>query len=319
MKRGEEPQPRIGIALLNWNQYGDTARCLQALRSSIFPPAAVVVFDNGSQDGSANKLQAEFPEIQLVRGGGNLGFAEANNRAAGVLLAQGMDFVWILNNDTAVEPGCLGALVRALQADPELGAVGAKIWFMDGRRTLGYAGATFNRWTFNSGFRGLGRPDAGQYEQAADTAILTGCCMLIRSEVLRRLGLFNRGFFAYAEDVDWSLRARAAGLRLGYEPRAILRHRMFGASRKEGDTVPPKSSPQVEYLLSRNRFILVRLHTRPGSPRRIFALGYHIFIRRLPRAAGLLLLRSRRAAGVAIVKGLWAGLWVRPDPGDCRV
>ena len=142
--------------------------------------------------------------------------------------------------------------------------------------------------------------------------------MLIRAEVLRRIGLFNRAFFAYAEDIDWSLRAMEAGIRQRYEPRAALWHKMFGASRKEGVAVIPKSSPRVEFLLARNRFVLVRLHTKPWSVRRLFALGYHIFIRRLPRAAGLLLKKDRRAAGRAIFAGLWAGLWLRPDPADCR-
>lgn len=314
-----ENPPRVGVVLLNWNQYDDTACCLQSLRGSICRPAAILVFDNGSADGSAEKLQAEFPEIQLVRGGANLGFAEANNRAAGMLLAAGLDFIWILNNDTTVAPDCLGALAAALQADPGLGAVGAKIWYMDGGRTLGYAGAAFRRWTFNTVFRDLGRPDAGQHDRPEDTEVLTGCCMLIRAETLRRIGLFNRAFFAYAEDVDWSLRARMAGFRLGYEPRAVLRHRMFGGSRRDGAAERPKSPPQVEFLLARNRFILVRLHTRPWSLRRGFALGYHLFIRRLPRAAGLLWMPGRRAAGQAVFKGLWAGLRFRPDPGDCRL
>ncbi len=313
------PNPQVGVALLNWNGYADTALCLSSLRRSEFRPAVVLVYDNGSTDGSVERLQAEFPEIQLVVGGLNRGFSEANNQAAKRLLDAGMDYVWVLNNDTKVEPGCLGALVRALENDFSIGAASAKIWFMDDRHILGYAGADCNRWTFNSDFRGLREADVGQYDAAEDVEILSGCCMLIRAETLRKIGLFNRAFFAYAEDIDWSLRAREAGIRLRYEPQAALWHKMFGSSRKNGDSEAPKSSPRVEFLLARNRFILVRLHTKPWSLRRGFALGYHVFIRRLPRAMGLLLKKDRREASVAILRGLWAGVWFRPDPADCRL
>ena len=309
---------KIGVAVLNWNGYEDTAQCLISLRKSEVRPGIVLVFDNGSTDGSAARLKAEFPEIELMLSGDNLGFAEGNNRAVRRLLDAGMEYVWILNNDTKVEPDCLGALVRVLEGDPAVGAVSAKIWFMVENKPLCYAGATFDRWTFNTRFRGLRELDVGQYDVAEDADVFSGCCMLIRAEVVRRIGLFNRAFFAYAEDIDWSLRALEAGIRQRYEPRATLWHKMYGSSNKEGSREIPKSSSRVEFLLSRNRFILVRLHTKPWSVRRGFALVYHIFVRRLPRAAGLLLLPGRRTVGIGILKGLWAGLWVNPDPGACR-
>ena len=310
---------RVGIALLNWNQYADTAQCLASLRESIFRPAVILVFDNGSEDGSAERLKTDFPEIKLVLGDKNFGFSEGNNRAAKILLDAGMDYVWVLNNDTKVEPDCLGRLVRVLEDDHSIGAASAKIWFMDESRPICYAGGTFNRWTFNTEFRGLRERDVGQYDDAKDTEILSGCCMLIRAEVLRKIGLFNRAFFAYAEDIDWSVRARVAGVRQRYEPRAVLWHKMYGASVRKPSQGIPKSSPHTEFLLARNRFILVRLHTKPWSVRRGFALAYHIFIRRLPRAAGLLLLRGRRAVARGLLKGLWAGLWIDPDSTDCRL
>ena len=311
--------PQVGIALLNWNQYDDTALCLTSLRESQYRPAIVLVYDNGSTDGSAARLKAEFPEIQLVEAGQNYGFGEGNNRATKILLDAGMDLVWILNNDTKVPPDCLGILVRALQEDPGIGAVSSKIWFMDESKPIHYAGGTFHPWTFDTDYRGLREQDVGQYDEPNDTEIFAGCCTLIRAEVLRRIGLYHKAFFIYAEDIEWSVRALEAGIRQRYEPRATLWHKMYGSSIKSGERKIPKSSPRVEYLLARNRFILVRLHTRPWSLRRGFALAYHVFIRRLPRAAGLLLLKDRRAAGIGLLKGLWDGLWIRPDPDECRL
>lgn len=309
----------VGVVLLNWNQYADTSRCLLSLRQSVFRPAIVLVYDNGSQDGSAARLKADFPEIRLVLGGENRGFSEGNNRAVKILLDAGMDYVWILNNDTEVESSCLGRLVQTMEENPGIGAVGAKVWFMDERKLLCYAGGACRPLTLTVDWRGLREPDVGQYDRPEDTGILTGCCELVRADVVRKIGLFNRAFFAYAEDVDWSLRAREAGIRLRYEPRAALWHKMYGASRKEGQRGIPKSTAHVEYLLTRNHFILVRLHTRPWSFRRLFALGCHVCIRCLPRAAGLLLKNGRRAAGLAVLKGLWAGIWFLPDRADSRI
>jgi GT2 family glycosyltransferase len=311
--------PKVGIALLNWNGYEDTALCLSSLRESHFRPAVILVHDNGSVDGSAERLKAEFPEIELVLGGRNFGFSEGNNRAVKILMDAGMDYVWILNNDTKVPPDCLGRLVRTMEEDPGIGAASAKIWFMDDSRPIFYAGGTFNGWTFDTRFRGLKERDAGRYDVPEDTDNLTGCCMLIRREVIREIGLFNRAFFAYAEDIEWSLRAMEAGIRLRYEPRAVLWHRMLGASSKDRSRVFSKGSPRTEFLCSRNGFILVRLHSPPWSLRRGLALAYHVFIRRLPRGVGLILMTGRRMAGWAVFKGLWAGLWIRPDPADCRL
>lgn len=311
------PPPQVGIALLNWNQYDDTALCLASLRESRFRPAVILVYDNGSTDGSAERLKQDFPEIELVFGGRNWGYSEGNNRAVKILLEKGMDLIWVLNNDTKVPPDCLGQLVQVMQEDPQIGAASAKIWFMDESKPLYYAGGTFNFWTFNTHYRGLREPDRGQYDQPGDTEVFSGCCMLIRADVLRRIGLFNKMFFIYVDDIEWSVRALEAGIRQWYEPRATLWHKMYGSSVKAGQREIPKSSPRTEYLVSRNRFILVRLHTRPWSFRRAFALGYHIFVRRLPRGFALLLKPGRHAAGVAALKGLWAGLWAHPRSEDC--
>lgn len=313
------PVQQVGVALINWNGYEDTAACLKSLRASTLPPAMILVYDNGSEDGSAERVASEFPEIQVVMGGENRGFCEGNNRAVALLLDAGMELIWVLNNDTKVEPDCLARLTDALDADPDLGAVSAKIWFMDERKPLCYAGGGFDRGSFRACFRGLRELDAGQFNEPGDTEVLSGCCMLIRSEVVRRIGLFNRTFFAYSEDVDWSLRAREAGVRLGYEPRAGLWHKMYGSTNRKGGQGIPKSTPRVEFLLSRNWVIMVRLHTRAWSWQRCWIWLHGLGLRGVSREIGLLLLPGRRQAGWAGLKGLWTGLWLPVNPEDCRI
>lgn len=315
----ENGNPKVGICLLNWNGYDDTAACLTSLRASTCRPAMILVYDNGSVDCSAERLGAEFPEIRLVIGGQNYGFSEGNNRAAKILLDAGMDYVWILNNDTKVEPNCLATLLQVLEKDSAIGAASAKIWFMEENKPICYAGAALNRLTFYVDFRGLREPDVGHYDQSGDTEALSGCCMLIRASVLRQIGLFNKAFFAYLEDIDWSLRARENGVRLRYEPQAVLWHKMYGASNKSGRQGIPKATPRVEHLLHRNWLAMIRLHTRAGSVRRLFALFCRLAAHSLPRALCLILLPSRRHSGFAILTGIWAGLHLQMDARDCML
>lgn len=312
------PTPKVGVLLLNWNDYENTAVCLASLRESAFRPYRILVFDNASSDGSTERLAAEFPEITLVRGEKNYGFAEGNNRGAEVLLEDGCDLLWILNNDTKVPPDCLGILVETLREHPEVAAVTAKLRFLLDPEKLNYAGATFNAWTFNTRFIGLLETDVGQYDTPGPVPSLPGSCILVRADFVRRIGLFNRDFFAYAEDSEWCLRARENGGILYYQPRAILYHRQYGASVKSKDDPVPKSSPRTEFLLGRNRALFIRLHTSPFSLRRLVAFSFHLF-RRSRRAFGLLLLPSRRAAGRALFKGILTGLRTHPDPDACRL
>lgn len=306
------PSPRVGVVLLNWNQYEDTAVCIRSLNRSVYQPASILVFDNGSVDGSGKQIQAEFPNVQVVFSAKNLGFAEGNNQAIRELLKQEIDYIWVLNNDTDVLPDCLGALVNAMEKDSSIGASTAKIWNMNTDRIIWAAGSSFNHWTFNTKFWGGGEADVGQYDGLHDMDILSGCCMLIRTEVARKIGMFTQDFFIYAEDIDWGVRAMENGVRMVCVPEAVLWHKMYGSAVKGKRTGRPKSTPRLEYLLTRNRFLLVRLHTRPFSIRRLFALTYHIVFRSLPRAVALLLLPGRRAAGWALFRGLWHGIRFYP-------
>jgi GT2 family glycosyltransferase len=298
--------PSTGVILLNWNTADETMVCIRSLLEGSVVPSRIVVFDNGSTDGSPEKIEAAFPrDITLLRSPSNLGFAAANNRAADHLLREGIHYLWILNNDTKVHPDCLKHLLEELIRRDDVAAACGKILFMDTPNIIQYAGAFWKRWTLRASFRGLGEADQGQYETPCDVGMLSGCCMFIRGRVWQTIGGFRENYFIYNEDTEWSLRAIRSGLRLRYVPQAVLWHTLHASMRKNyGRGFALKAPPQQEYLQTRNSIFLNREHARFPFER-IASLTDNL-ARRLYRACGLLVL-GRWRSSVAILRGLWDG------------
>ncbi|HEX5091315.1 MAG TPA: glycosyltransferase family 2 protein, partial [Burkholderiales bacterium] len=193
---------KLGVVVLNWNGKDVTPRCLDSLYRSTRPPDLVVVVDNASVDGSAELVRDRFPQAELIRNDSNLGFAEGCNVGMRILLERGFDLILLLNNDAVVDPECLGALEHAAKDHPAA-AYGATIYDMGEPARVWYAGGSIGRWTLDARHE-LARPRAGDLPRP--TAFITGCCLLLRAEALRRIGLLDEAFFAYYEDVDWCLR-----------------------------------------------------------------------------------------------------------------
>ena len=246
--------PRVTAVVLNWCGENVTRRCLRSLERSTYGPLRVLLVDNGSPDGSGDRLHAEFPDLPYLQNGANLGYAGGNNRGIEWALGAGAEQVLVLNNDTVVEPEAVGHLVRALlSAGDQVAAVGPKILRLDDPTRIWWAGGDFSR------LRGLGlhrRENAldtpGAPAEPEEVTFLTGCCFLTTAPVLRRVGGFAEDFFAYIEDVEWSLRLVRAGFRLLYEPRARILHE-----------VPPWGAPPTPFQIrqrDRNRRRLMRRH-----------------------------------------------------------
>ena len=123
--------PRVRVVVVNHNGGALTVSCLESLRRSEWPAASleVVLVENGSTDGVAERVRTELPGVRVLHAGGNLGFAGGCNLALADL--DGVDFVALLNNDAQVDPGWLAPLVEALEADPSVGAANPKILFAD--------------------------------------------------------------------------------------------------------------------------------------------------------------------------------------------
>jgi hypothetical protein len=299
---------KLGVVVLNWNGGDVTARCLESLRASACAADQIVVVDNASTDGSADLVRGRHPQVVLLANDSNLGFAEGNNVGIRYLLDRGFDLILLLNNETVVDAACLCELRRAAQTHPAA-AYGATIYEQAPPGKLWYAGGSIHRLTLDA------RHDitlASATLAPRPTGFITGCCLMLRADALRRVGLLDADFFAYYEDVDWCLRARAAGEQLVHVPAAIVHHEVSYSFRRAGthdETASrhrwAQSRPLVLYLAYRNRLLLARRHAGGPVHRGLLVL------RRLSRAglhAALLLLAGRGRPARALVEGTMDGL-----------
>lgn len=305
---------KLGIVVLNWNGKDVTPRCLDSIYRSSTPPDAIVVVDNASRDSSAELIREQFPQVVLIENDCNLGFAEGCNTGIRYLLERDFDLVLLLNNDAEVDPGCLHELKRAAESYPAA-AYTATIYEHGKGEKVWYSGGTISRLTLEARHEAQPADSSGS---PRPTEFITGCCLLFRSEALRKIGLLDTTFFAYYEDVDWCLRAKASGSRLLYVPGAIVHHEVSHSFRKAGSTKDgisrfswAQKRPVVLYLTYRNRLLLARKHAN-GNLHLLF-LMLRCFVRAILLSGGLALVgQSERAR--AVLNGIRDGFQRVPKP-----
>lgn len=217
--------PRVGVVVLNWNGYEVTRRCLASLRAQTYRELRVYVVDNGSIDGSLERLQSEFGSdaIVFLENHANLGFSAGNNPAIRRALDDGCEYVLLLNNDVVcIAPDFLQHGVTRARRDPGAGIVGGKLVLWPDTTTLWSVGGEVG-WLAER-YIGLGERDQGQYDAPAQRSFISGALMLVRREVFSAIGLLPEAYFFGGEDREFSVRARRAGFQLWYEPRFLAAH-----------------------------------------------------------------------------------------------
>jgi len=190
----------------------------------------------------------------------NLGFAEGNNVGFRFGLKKGADYVLLLNNDTIVDKNFLAELLKQGK-DKKVGILGPKIYFAPGYefhkeryrksergKVLWYAGGQMDWPNVLASHRGVDEVDRGQYDKVSDTDFVSGCCMLVKRQVLEKVGLFDPRYFLYYEDNDLCQRAKRAGFKLLFVPAAHIWHLNAGTAGGSGSSLQ-------EYYISRNRLL----------------------------------------------------------------
>ncbi|MBU0618988.1 glycosyltransferase family 2 protein [Patescibacteria group bacterium] len=245
------------VVLVNFNGLKNTLDCLQSLKKC---PVSVVVVDNGSRDNSAKLIKKQFPQIKLIVNKTNRGFAAACNQGIDYGLSQKADYLLLLNNDTLVKPDFVNHLLARAESKPEIGLVGAKIYFAPGfefhkqrykkseqGKVIWYAGGEIDWQNVIGRHWGVDQVDSGQFQQVKSVDFISGCCLLIKTSVLEKIGSLEEKYFLYLEDMDFCVRAKRAGYQFYYEPKAVIWHKNAASSHC--------GSALQDYYFSRNRLL----------------------------------------------------------------
>jgi GT2 family glycosyltransferase len=238
--------------ILNWERPEDTLECIRSVERSTVQTEIIVV-DNGSRDDST-QLIAQASSVQLLALTSNLGFAGGFNAGIEKALASGADWIFILNNDTVIDPMAIAHLIKT-----SWDVAVPKILRYDAADRLWAAGARWRRFPPSVvmrgfGWYGQGEQDGTMWDTECSLEYATGCALMVRRHVFERVGLFDPIYENYMEDYDWCYRVRQAGLMLGYVPMARVLHKV-SHSLGEG-------SPRKWQYLGRNTALFYLRHRR---------------------------------------------------------
>lgn len=225
---------KLSIVIVTRNSMVTVEVCLKSIPDNPpeFPIEAFVV-DNASTDGTV-EIVKKFPKVKLIQNRRNLGFAAANNQA--IRKARG-SYTLLLNPDTEIRPGAIAKMIDFMGKNPEVGVLGPTVKVIgDGQEVSFTGGGRVRPLLATAGYLRFEKPP----EEPMEVDYVTGAVLLIRREVIEKIGLMPEEYFLYYEDTDWCLRARKAGYKVVYYPEAEVLHR-------EGSSFKGRSFEQIYY------------------------------------------------------------------------
>ena len=252
----------VYIIILNWNGKKDTLECLASLRKVSSSNFQTLVVDNGSSDDSADAIRHYFPEVTVLETGENLGFAEGNNVGIRYALDKEADFVFLLNNDTVVDPQILHAFLSHAGGHQHAGIWGAKIYLYSDPKRFDHLGG---KWDSQKGaftLLALRQEDDGKWDLPIECDYACGAALFIKREVFETIGLLEPKFFLIWEEADFCFRARKAGFATFFCPEAKIWHKV-SASFVGG-------KPHTDYFWWRNRLLWIARNCSAKEKRKIF-------------------------------------------------
>lgn len=300
--REKQPSPqggfeaRVCVIVLTCDQRDVTLRFLESLTRSWEEPVHVLVWDNGSRDGTVEAISTAFPEVRVHHHESNLGVASGRNAAAELAMETvAPTHLLFLDNDMELERRFVESLLNVFQEHPGAGQVQAKLRFMHDRRLLNDGGGCrINYLTGETTPVGFAEVDRGQYDTVR-SCISCGGAMMVRSDIFTELGGFDGKFDPFGpEDLDFSLRLQKAGYQALFAPQAVAYHAVshtFGAGYSE-DYARHKARHWITFL------------RRHGNP--IQRLGFYLL--GAPYLAVRITAREARRGNLSAIRGILRGL-----------
>lgn len=220
--------PKVFAIILNYNGKSVIKRCLASVFKADYPNLEVVLVDNNSKDGSLEMARSNFSKAHFIKNEENLGFAAGVNVGIRFALERAADYVLLLNNDAEVEPDSLSKLVAMAENDNQIGIV-SPVVFSAESKDIWFSGGKIDWWRMKTVH--IPKISTDDYYESE---FISGCAMLIRKDVFKKIGLFDEDFFLYWEDVDFTVRARRTGFKSAIVSNSWAYH--FEQSEKHKET-----------------------------------------------------------------------------------
>ncbi len=290
-------KPAVIIVIPTWNGWENVNACLETVvRQTYEGELKVIVVDNGSTDGTAERMARTWQSVDCIRLQDNRGFTGACNRGINRALEMGCDYVVLVNNDTLLDRHMVDGLVEAGEANQDAALFNPLICYAGAPDIVWATGNFLSLFSAMGGGVDNGRRRADvEAEGLKQVDAATGCILMARSGVLREVGILSEKLFMYYEDADLSVRVRHAGYRILAVPKALAWHKISSDIRRNVDY-----SAFLYYYSIRNRLTLMAEH----------AHWYHwpVFVLRFSfwsayKLSGLMVL-GRHAKRRAIMDGI---------------
>jgi len=257
----------VWTILVNYKNPELTIECVESLRKSKSDNLHIVVVDNNSPDNSYEQLIEKLPNEIIIKSEENNGFSAGNNIGIRYALEHDAEYIMLLNNDTVIDEAMIEQL---LNNSDDFTVTVPKMYYYSQSETIWYAGGTINKKIGKTYHIGENKSDDGTFDEQKYVDFATGCCIMMSRAVIEKVGLWDEAFFLYWEDVDYSFRLAAAGIKILYVPEAKLWHKVNAST---GST-----SSLTVYYANRNRMYVMKKYKFPITAWIYFYLTRTIYL-----------------------------------------
>jgi GT2 family glycosyltransferase len=293
--------PSVLVVIINWNSHEETIAAIESVLRMDYPNSRIALIDNGSEPQSVDALRRfSSDRVELILSPHNLGYTGGCNLGFRLAQQTDTDYVWLLNNDAAVETTTLSSLVNVAESDPTIGLVSPLVASKGKSDEILAACGLFNPdvpsyWTTKNLQRA--REWIALYP---NRITLLGTALLVRTDVIRKIGGFDDALFAYWEDTDLAVRSIQAGFRNTTDFQSVIYHTMNYSDGATTGTWPHESKPHFWYYMARNEIYFWKKHASTQKKLKALWWAYKQQLKELRRIP---------ADAAALQRALLAGLW----------